>query len=615
MTKNSNSFLSEDSDRIFRRTASVDPYSGVNAIARITRMAFGYPIYFGLAFTATLAVVFVQLSIPVILGSAVDQTQAVAASKAKPETLYPVALLLFTLSVLRGVLTLIQNFYAEAVGHLIARDLRNAVYARIQTLPFSFHDSTHSGDLITVGMLDVEGVRLFFSTALIRTVLLGLLIGLGAALMLKTNLTLGLMALSFAPFAAWRSTAMNLALRRTWLVLQERLGILSQVMEENLAGIHVVKAFASSGHELEKFKSASKSALNLSHERIQIRVKNTSSMTLLFFISMGLVLYFGGQKVVSGEITLGALATVLAFMTMLQMPVRQLGMMINGYARASTCGSRLFGLIDHKSEIENALGAPKLEITNGDLKVENVSFSYLESGGRNVLSNISFEAHRGETIGIIGQPGSGKTTLMHLLPRFYDPSSGSISIDGQDIRNVTLSSLRKAVTIVQQDSFFFTTSIENNLAYAAPFAKWRQIQGAAESAQLSEFIIGLPRKYETIVGERGVSLSGGQRQRLSIARALISKPAILIFDDSTAAIDAATENSIRATLKEFSKDCVTLIVAHRLASLMHADRILVLNQGRIIEQGSHKDLIKLGGAYSKLNKIQLNSNNFNAGEK
>jgi len=301
-------------------------------------------------------------------------------------------------------------------------------------------------------------------------------------------------------------------------------------------------------------------------------------------------------------------------MTMLQMPVRQLGMMINGYARASTCGSRLFGLIDHESEIENALGAPKLEITNGHLKVENVSFSYLESGGRHVVSNISFEAHRGETIGIIGQPGSGKTTLMHLLPRFYDPSSGSISIDGQDIRNVTLSSLRKAVTIVQQDSFFFTTSIENNLAYAAPFAKWRQIQSAADSAQLSEFIIGLPRKYETIVGERGVSLSGGQRQRLSIARALISKPAILIFDDSTAAIDAATENRIRANLKEFSKDCVTLIVAHRLASLMHADRILVLDQGRIIEQGSHKELIKLGGAYSKLNRIQLNSNIFNAGE-
>ena len=577
-------------------------------------MAFGYPIYVGLAFTAALAVVFVQLSIPVVLGNGVDQTQAVVALKAKPETLYPVALLLFTLSVLRGVLTLIQNFYAEAVGHLIARDLRNAVYSRIQTLPFSFHDRTHSGDLITVGMLDVEGVRLFFSTALIRTVLLGLLIGLGAALMLKTNLTLGLMALSFAPFVAWRSTAM------VWLApnlacFEERLGMLSQVMEENLAGIHVVKAFASSRHELEKFKIASKSALNLSHERIQILVKNTSSMTLVFFISMGLVLYFGGQKVVSGEITLGALATVLAFMTMLQMPVRQLGMMINGYARASTCGSRLFGLIDHESEIENSLGAPKLEITNGHLKVENVSFSYLESEGRHVVSNISFEAHRGETIGIIGQPGSGKTTLMHLLPRFYDPTSGSISIDGQDIRNVTLSSLRKAVTIVQQDSFFFTTSIENNLAYAAPFAKWRQIQRAAESAQLSEFIIGLPRKYETIVGERGVSLSGGQKQRLSIARALISKPAILIFDDSTAAIDAATENRIRTTLKEFSKDCVTLIVAHRLASLMHADRILVLNQGRIIEQGSHKELIKLGGAYSKLNKIQLNSNIFNAGGK
>lgn len=608
MTQNIHAGREASSDRVFRRTATVDRQAGLGAIARITRMAFRYPIRAWLALIATVAAVLMQLSIPVILGRAVDQTQAVAASMAEPETLYPIALLLFIASIARGIFTLVQNYTAESVGHALARDIRNAVYGKIQSLPFSFHDRTHSGDLITVGMLDLEGVRMFFSTALVRTVLLGLLIGLGATLLLSTNLALGLLALSFVPFAGWRSTVMRLALRRTWLILQERLGVLSQVMEENLAGIRVVRAFASSEYEMKKFEVASKSALELSHERIETRVKNTSAMTLAFFISMGLVLYVGGRQVASGEITLGTLATFLTFMTILQMPVRQLGMMVNGYARASTCGARLFALIDHEAEIENGPDAQDLKITNGTLKLENVSFAYEGNTDRRAVSGISFEAHKGETIGIVGPPGSGKTTLMHLIPRFYDPTQGSISIDGQDIRDATLSSVRQAVAVVQQDSFLFTTSIENNIAYADPFTETREIRGVAESAQLHDYILGLPGKYGTIVGERGVSLSGGQRQRLSIARTLMMKPTVLIFDDSTAAIDAGTENRIRTALKDYAKDCVTLIVAHRLASLMHADRILFLEEGRIIEQGSHEELLKLGGRYSDLHELQMRPN-------
>ena len=605
MTKSAQSGHEAGSDRIFRRTATVDPHVGLGAIARITRMAFGYPVAAGLALAATVAAVLMQLSIPVILGRAVDQTQAVAAAKAEPETLYPIALLMLGASVARGIFTLIQNYTAESVGHSLARDIRNAVYGKIQALPFSFHDRTHSGDLITVGMLDLEGVRVYFSTALVRTVLLGLLIGLGAVLLLSTNLTLGLMALSFVPFAGWRSTVMRLALRRTWLILQERLGVLSQVMEENLAGIRVVRAFASAEHEMEKFEVASKSALQLSHQRIETRVKNTATMTLAFFISMALVLYFGGRQVASGQISLGTLATFLTFMTILQMPVRQLGMMVNGYARASTCGARLFALINHETEIKEAPDALDLKITNGTLKLENVSFAYTGDTERQAVSDISFEAHKGETVGIVGPPGSGKTTLMHLIPRFYDPTRGSISIDGHDIRKATLSSVRQAVAVVQQDSFLFTTTIENNIAYADPFTETHQIRGVAESAQLHDYILGLPGKYGTIVGERGVSLSGGQRQRLSIARTLMMKPAVLIFDDSTAAIDAGTENRMRSALKKYANDRVTLIVAHRLASLMHADRILFLEQGRIIEQGSHEELLKLGGRYSDLHELQM----------
>lgn len=593
------------SDRKFRRTADVDRNEGLGAVARITRMTFRYPVRVTLALVATVAAVLMQLSIPVILGRAVDQTQAMAGSGEDRGALIATALALLGVSVARGVFTLAQNYAAESVGHALARDLRNAVYEKIQRLPFSFHDRTHSGDLITVGMLDLEGVRMYFSTALVRTVLLTLLIGIGAWLLLSTDLMLGALALSFVPFAAWRSTAMRLVLRKTWLILQERLSVLSEVMEESLAGIRVVRAFAASEHEMAKFDRASKSALELSHQRIDIRVRNTSAMTLAFFAAMALVLLVGGQQVAAGEITLGTLATFLTFMTILQMPVRQLGMMVNGYARASTCGARLFSLIDMPVEVADRPDARDLTISQGTLKLENVGFAYDSASRRPAVSGVSFEAKRGETIGIVGAPGSGKTTLMHLIPRFYDVSEGAIMIDGQDIRDATLSSVRQSVAVVQQDSFLFTTSLENNIAYAEPFSDESRIRGVSESAQLHDYVLGLPKQYATVVGERGVSLSGGQRQRLSIARTLMMEPAVLIFDDSTAAIDAGTESRMRSALRKYAAGRVTLIVAHRLGSLMHADRILFLEGGSIVEQGTHEELLALGGRYKALHELQM----------
>jgi len=264
---------SASADRAFRRTASIDPQQGVGTIARITRMCFRYPWRAGLAFAATVPAVLMQLAIPVILGRAVDTTLAMTGDSPDVRALVFIALTLLAASVLRGLFTLVQNYAAESVGHALAQDLRRAIYDKILRLPFSFHDRTHSGDLITVGMLDLEGVRMYFSTALVRTLLLTLLISVGAWLLLSTDLVLGLLALSFVPFAAWRSSVMRLSLRRTWLILQEKLGVLSQVMEENLAGIRVVRAFAASDHELAKFDVASKEALKLSHRRIDLRGK------------------------------------------------------------------------------------------------------------------------------------------------------------------------------------------------------------------------------------------------------------------------------------------------------------------------------------------------------
>ena len=582
---------------------------GLGVLVRITRMALRHPWQVGLALGSAVIAAILQLTIPRLLGRAVDQTQTVLTAGAQghdaDSALWATALALLAVSVCRGIFTMLQNYFGEAVGHHVGYQLRLACYEKIQRLSFSYHDTIHSGDLITVGMLDLEGVRMFFSTGIVRALLLTVLIGVGAYLLLSTDVVLGLAALSFVPFVAWRSSVTRLRLRATWLELQERLSVLSRVMEENLGGVRVVRAFAAQAFEMAKFHRASQNALGLAHERVGIRVTNTSMMTFSFFAAMVLVLWIGGSKVIAGEMTVGGLASFLTFMTILQMPVRQLGMMVNAFARASTCGARLFALLDSDVAIEDAPGARDLEISNGVLRFENVDFAYSRSVERPALKNISFEAQRGETVGIVGPPGSGKTTIAHLIPRFYDVTGGRILLDGQDIRDVTLESLRRAVAVVQQDAFLFTTTIENNIAYGDPWAKEARIERASESAQLHNYVLDLPSGYGTVVGERGVTLSGGQRQRLSIARTLMLEPAVMIFDDSTAAIDSGTEQRIRAEMRQYSKDRVTIIVAHRLSSLMHADLILFVEGGEIVERGSHDELLARGGRYKALHDLQL----------
>ncbi len=578
---------------------------GRNPLLRVTLFSLRHHWQAAIAVGATAVAATLQLMIPRLLGNAIDQAQNVLslASEGAEQALWWTAGMLLMVSIARGLFTLLQNYFAESVGHHVGYELRLAFYEKIQRLPYSYHDKVHSGDLITVGLLDLEGIRIFFSTGFIRVVLLSILLGVGAYLLISTDLMLGLLSLSFAPFVAWRSAAAQFGLRNTWYALQDKLSALTRVMEENLGGIRVVRAFSGQKFEMKKFEAASRAALKLSHERVGIRVRNTSLMTFSFFAAMGLVLWAGGNKVIAGEMTVGTLASFLTFMTILQMPVRQLGMMVNSFARASTCGRRFFAVIDLPVEIEDKPDAQPIRISKGTLRFEDVHFTY-QGATHPTLNGISFEANAGETIGIVGAPGSGKSTIAHLVPRLYDVTSGRITIDGQDIRDVTLESLRHAVAVVQQDTFLFTTTIENNIAYGDPWAKANRIERAAESAQLHNFILSLPAEYDTVVGERGVSLSGGQRQRLAIARSLVLKPAVMIFDDSTAAIDAGTEHRIRSAIKRYAEDRVTIIISHRLSSLMHADKILFIEDGKIAEQGSHQQLLALGGRYAALYELQ-----------
>ena len=576
-------------------------------------MALRYRWRLAIAVPATVVAASLQVLIPRLLGRSVDEVQGfvaggtgVAAADSKKELL-AIAVLLLVVAATRGFFTLLHNYQGEAIGQSIAYELRLAYYDKLQRLGFGFHDRVHSGDLITRGMLDVEGIRPFVDQGILKVIVLLLLVSIGSVRLLGTDLWLGILALSFVPFVSWRATVARFLLRRSWLELQERMSLLTRVMEENLGGIRVVRAFMAQAYEMTKFDVASDAARALADMRIGIRFRNTSMMTFAFFITMGLVLWVGGLKVLDGVMTVGQLTEFLAFMAILQGPVRQVGMMINAIARASTSGARLFEILDLEPTIKEQPNAAVLKDSAGELVFDHVDFSYgdgAQSG--KVLSDISFTVKRGKTLGIVGPPGSGKSTIAHLIPRYYDVTGGRITIDGQDIRDVTLVSLRHAAVVVQQDPFLFTAAIEHNVAYGDPWADRYRIAGATEAAQLSRYIERMPLGYQSQVGERGVSLSGGQRQRLTIARSVLPAPAVIVFDDSTAAVDAATEQRIREALDERTEDQATIIIAHRLSSLMHADEILFLQDGRVIERGDHASLLALRGHYHDLYSLQMN---------
>jgi ATP-binding cassette subfamily B protein len=576
---------------------------------RIVRLASRYRLQLAVALAAALGAAVFQLAIPRLLGDAVDHAVGLLGQNAvAPEVargaLLQSALILLAVSIFRGLFTLVHNYSGEAIGHHLAYDLRLAFYDKLQTLSFSFHDRVHTGDLITRGMLDLEGVRLFMNTGLLRLVLLTVLIGIGAVMLLSTDVALGLLSLSFVPFVAWRSATARLKLRALWLALQEKMAVIGRIMDENLTGIRVVRAFGAEAYELGKFETASDDAMALADERIRTRVSSTSVMTLAYFVAMALVLWFGGTRVIEGSMTVGTLTEFLTFMTILQAPVRQLGLLVNSAARASTCGARLFAVLDLEPAIRDRPDAEPLEVTQGNVRFENVSFAYGGPGSPPALRGVSFEVGRGKSLGILGPPGSGKSTIVHLLTRFYDVTSGRITLDGKDIRDVTLESLRRDVCAVPQDPFLFMTSVQNNIAYGDPWAEEESIHGAARLAQIDGFVGQLPEGYETLVGERGVSLSGGQKQRVAIARTAMLRPAVLILDDSTAAIDAATEQQIRRLLKTHMESRATIIISHRLGSLRHADEIIFLEDGRIVERGTHDSLVALGGRYAALYALQ-----------
>ncbi|MBP7817451.1 MAG: ABC transporter ATP-binding protein [Phenylobacterium sp.] len=588
----------------------VDVKTMPRVLQRIVGLAFHYPWLVALAMAASLGAALASLALPRLLGRAVDQAHglllqgATHADQARQALLITAGLVIGA-TIVRGAMTMWAGYLGELVSQKVGHDLRLQFFQQLQRLSFGFHDRIHSGDLVTRGMLDLEGARVFIQGGMMPILTLVLLLVFASWQMLAIDQTLGLIGLAFVPFSALALGRMGFLLRVTWLRFQELMAQLTLTMEENLQGIRVVRAFAGKAFEMAKFDQASVDALAYSYNRITLRFRAVAVMQVTFNASMAGVLWYGGHKVAAGTMSVGTLTAYLTYMTLLQGPIRQIAMIFNAAARATSSGARVFEVLDLEPEIADAPDANPLAPTKGVLRFESVDFGYVP--GKQILTGIDFEVGPGQTLGIVGPPGSGKSTIANLIPRFYEVTGGAITIDGVDIRDVTLPSLREYVGLVQQEAFLFDSSIGHNVAYADPWAEEERIVGAAKTAQIHEHIVGLPADYETRVGERGVALSGGQRQRMSIARGVVPGPGVMIFDDSTAAIDAVTERRVRDALSEATRTKATIIIAHRLSSLMHADQIIVLDEGVVVERGTHAQLLEAGGVYADLYELQSRS--------
>ena len=512
-------------------------------------------------------------------------------------------MIILLLGLVRGVLSYGQTYLAESLSQFVSYDLRNRFYDHVQHQSFAFHDSYHTGNLMSRAITDVENIRMFINMGLVRAPYFVGLFLIVAAILLTSDWKLGLLSISFMPIVAFYTSSVRLKMRALWLQVQEKMAELSTILQENFSGMRVVKSFASESHEESKFAYKNREVQDIYVKAERLRASSTSFMLFSFLVAIGLILWYGGRQVINGSMTAGDLAEFIFYLQILAMPVRMAGWLVNSYARAASAGERMFEILDSESPVKETRNARVMQRPKGHVVFENVSFTY--DGERNVLHNLNISARPGEIIALLGGPGSGKTSLINLLPRFYDPTYGRILVDGTDIQEYTLKSIRENVGVVQQDVFLFTTTLRENVAYGKEDSDESEIRRATDIAQMTSYIDSLEEGFETFVGERGSTLSGGQRQRMSIARAVLLDPPILVLDDSTSSVDAQTEDDIRMAMESVMEGRTTFVIANRLSTVHKADRIIVLEGGEIVEEGTHTQLLHKSGHYKEIYDLQL----------
>jgi ABC-type multidrug transport system fused ATPase/permease subunit len=553
--------------------------------------------------------------IPWLIGRAVNAIE----SGHKPDLL-PLGLAIVGAGVLRLGLTGVRRVVAGKVSLAVEFDLRQRFYAHLQRLELGFFDSQQTGQLMSRATVDLQSIRFFLGYGLVFITQNLLTIALACAVMVVLDPLLALIALVPAPLVVYTASRYNRVSRPALQEVQQRIAELTVEAEENISGIRIVKAFAREEHQLRRFRRAVTRVFDQSIYSTRLQATFSPLIGLLPQVGVALVLLVGGREVIAGSLSLGSFTAFYTYVVMLAAPMRMLGMAMGMAQRAIASGNRLFEVLDREPRIESPPGAPPLPAGGGRLELRGVTLRYdgapasrserasISDSSRArageardaALTGVDLDVEAGQTVALVGPSGSGKTSLVALIARLYDPSEGAVLLDGADVRTVDAASLRSQVAFVADDSFLFSASVADNIAYARPGASRAEVEAAARRAQADEFIRDLPGGYETAVGERGLTLSGGQRQRVAIARALLANPRVLILDDATSAVDATTEASIKAGLREAMAGRTTFVIAHRLSTVSLADQVVVMDGGRIVDRGSHEELLEGCGFYREI---------------
>lgn len=541
-----------------------------------------------------------NLAVPRIIRSVIDE------GLVQGQTAYLIraALLLLGLGLLSAVITLGNRYWSEWIAARVGYDLRNRMYDHIQYLPFAYHDHAQSGQLISRCIEDVRSIERFAGgavTDLIRFVLLS--VGI-ITIMVMDNARLAVIALlPILPLTLMTSN-FGTKIGKLFFDVDNATGDVSNRLQENVVGVQVVRAFAREPYETERFEIANRQVFQTWVYVIDEWSKIMPTTHWLTTISVILLLWFGGQMVMDGTLTIGAIVAFNAYILMLAEPAQQLTALVNAGGEAAAGAQRVFEVLDTEPAIQSPSNAIELNALRGEVEFQDVALKYQDER-KHSLRDINLRVRPNQLVALIGPTGSGKTSLVNLIPRFYDVTSGRLLVDGVDVRDMDLVTLRRQIGIVLQTSLLFSDTIKANIAYGRHEASMEDVVAAAKAAQAHEFIEGFTNGYDTIVGERGVTLSGGQRQRVAIARALLMNPRILILDDSTSSVDTQTEKLIQAALDTLMEGRTTFVIAHRLSTVRRADIILVMDQGRIVEQGTHEELLARGGPYKEIHDLQL----------
>ncbi len=534
------------------------------------------------------------VAIAFLTGSGLEE----ALSSPDRRTLWLFALAILGLGLVRSLLMMGRRLISGRQAIAVEFDMRNGLYAKLQRLSFGFYDRHQTGQLMSRATVDLQAVRFFLGYGLIFFFQHVMTIVGVTVVMFVVNWRLALAATAITPLIvliAYRYSSVSHPILRD---VQQRMADVATVAEESIVGVHVVKSFAQEQTESKKFADRSESVFGRSVDANRQRALYVPLLSFLPLVAQAIVLLVGGRMVVRGDLGFGAFIAFNVLVVMLVMPLRMLGMWIGQAQRATASGERIFEVMDEPEEVSDRPGAVELPDGDGRVRFDDVSFGYDER--RPVLEGIDLVLEPGRTVALIGHTGSGKTTLASLVPRFYDVTAGRITIDGLDVRDAKLASLRREIGIVAQDPFLFSATVRENIAFGRPDATDEQVEEAARLAQAAEFVDELPDGYDTVIGERGVTLSGGQRQRIAIARALLLDPRILILDDATASVDATTEARIRLGLRQAMKGRTTIIIAHRLSTLALADELVVLDRGRICARGTHDELLESSSVYREI---------------